>query len=199
LELTSELVTSAARAATRRELLDRLFSISALHGARVDSRRGSALLDFKPNQPTVAESLEALTMAMRLRHPERLPFPNEHFLFTVTFDGVFEVRRAERRLTFWQIDELDPERFLAVHPLLRRDAIREQILDIVSCLAGVTQCFARRVGGLEIFCQPHRIDHSILLDVLESAITDAILLAGPAKSLPSLRSTAMTGEAFVFA
>src|ERR1700726_2833242 len=106
LELTSELLASAAREATRRELLDRLFSISALHGARVDSRRGSALLDFKPKQLTVAESLEALTVAMRLRQPERVPFPNEHLLFTVAFDTFFEVRRAERKLTFWRIDEL---------------------------------------------------------------------------------------------
>ena len=119
LELTSELLASAAREATRRELLDRLFSISALHGARVDSRRGSALLDFKPNQLTVAESLEALTVAMRLRQPERLPFPNEHFLFTVAFDTFFEVRRAERTLTLWRIDELSPGRFVAVHRLLR--------------------------------------------------------------------------------
>lgn len=192
LELTSELLASAAREATRRELLDRLFSISALHGARVDGRRGSALLDFKPNQPTVTESLEALTVAMRLRQPERLPFPNEHFLFTVAFDGVFEVRRAERKLTFWQIDELGPERFVAVHPLLRCDAIREQILDILSCLAGVIHCFARGVGGLEISCQPHRVNHAILLDVLEPAIADAASLAGRAKSLPSLRSTAVT-------
>ena len=34
LELTSELLASAAREATRRELLDRLFSISALQSAR---------------------------------------------------------------------------------------------------------------------------------------------------------------------
>ena len=192
MELTSELLASAARAATRRELLDRLFSISALHGARVDSRRGSTLLDFKPNQPTVAESLEALTVATRLRQPERLPFPNEHFLFTVAFDGVFEVRRAERKLTLWQIDELSPERFVAVHPLLRSDAIREQILDTLSCLAGVSNCFVHGVGGLEISCQPHRVNHAILLDVLEPAIADAVSLAGRTKSLPGLRSIAVT-------
>ena len=189
LELTSELLASAAREATRRELLDRLFSISALHGARVDSRRGSALLDFKPNQLTVAESLEALTVAMRLRQPERVPFPNEHLLFTVAFDTFFEVRRAERKLTLWRIDELGPERFVAVHRLLRCDAIREQILDILSCLAGVTHCSALGARGLEISCQPHRVNHVILLDVLEPAIADAASLAGRAKPLPSIRST----------
>jgi hypothetical protein len=194
LELRSEFLASAARAATRRELLDRLFSISALHGARVDSRRGSALLDFKPNQPTVAESLEALTVAMRLRRPEQLPFPNEHFLFTVAFDRVFEVRRAERKLTLWQIDELGAERFMAVHPLLRRDAIREQILDILSCLAGVSHCFAHGVGGLEISCQPHSVNYAILLDVLEPAIADAVSLPGLAKSFPGFRSTAVAAN-----
>ena len=194
LELRSELLASAARAATRRELLDRLFSISALHGARVDSRRGSALLDFKPNQPTAAESLEALTAAMRLRQPERLTFPNEHFLFAVAFEGIFEVRRAGRKLTFWRIDELGPERFVAAHRFLRSDAIREQILDILSCLAGVTHCFARGVGGLEISCQPHRVNHAILLDVLEPALADAVSLAGRAKSLPGLRSTAVAAN-----
>ena len=191
LELTSELLASAAREATRRELLDRLFSISALQGARIDSRRGSALLDFKPNQLTVAESLEALTVAMRLRQPERLPFPNEHFLFTVAFDGIFEVRRAERKLTFWQIDELGPERFVGIHPLLRCEAIREQILDILSCLAGVTHCSTLGVGGLEISCQPHRVNHAILLDVLEPAIADAASLTGRAKPFPSIKSTAV--------
>ena len=194
LELTSELLVSAAGAATRRELLDRLFSISALHGARVDSRRGSARLDFKPNQPTVAESLEALTAAMRLRQPERLPFPNEHFLFTVAFDGVFEVRRAERKLTLWQIDELGPEQFVAVHPLLRSDAIREHILDILSCLAGVSHCFAHGVGGLEISCQPHRVNHAILLDVLEPAIGDTVSLARRAASPLGHRSMAVTAN-----
>jgi hypothetical protein len=184
-ELTSELLASAARAATRRELLDRLFSISALHGARVDGRRGSALLDFKPIRPTVAESLEALTMAMRLRQPEQLPFLNEQFLFTVAFDGVFEVRRAERKLTLWQIDELGPERFVAVHPFLRYDAIRGQILDILSCFPGVTHCSPLGVGGLEISCQPHMVNHAILLEVLEPAIADAASLAGRAKPFPS--------------
>jgi hypothetical protein len=191
LELTSELLASAAREATRRELLDRLFSISALQSARVHSRRGSALLNFKPNHPTVAESLEALTVAMRLRQPERLPFPNEHLLFTVAFDGVFEVRRAERKLTFWQIDELGPERFVGVHPLLRCDAVREQILDILSCLAGVTRCSALGVRGLEISCQPHRVNQAILLDVLEPAIADAASLAGRLKPLRSIQSTAV--------
>src|SRR5271166_5069759 len=189
LELTSELLASAAREATRRELLDRLFSISALHGARVDSRRGSALLDFKPNQLTVAESLEALTVAMRLRQPERVPFPNEHLLFNFAFDTFFEVRRAERKLTLWRIDELGPERFVAVHRLLRCDAIREQVLDILSCLAGVTHCSALGARGIEISCQPHRVNHAILLDVLEPAIADAASLAGRAKPLPSIRST----------
>jgi hypothetical protein len=194
LELTSELLASAARVATRRELLDRLFSIAALQGVRVDSRRGSALLDFKPNQPTVPESLEALTVAMRLRQPERLPFPNEHFLFTVALDGVFEVRRAERKLTLWQIDELDPERFVAVHPLLRSDAIREHILDSLSCLAGVSHCFAHGVGGLEISCQPHRVNRAILLEVLEPAIGDAVSLARRAESPLGLRSMAVTAN-----
>jgi hypothetical protein len=194
LELRSELLASAARAATRRELLDRLFSIAALQGVRVDSRRGSALLDFKPNQPTVAEALEALSVAMRLRQPERLPLPNEHFLFTVAFDGVFEVRRAERKLTLWQIDELGPERFVAVHPLLRCDAVREHILDILSCLAGVSDCFAHGVGGLEISCQPHRVNHAILLEVLEPAIGDAVSLAGRAESPLGLRSMAVTAN-----
>ena len=194
LELTSELLASAARAATRRELLDRLFSISALQGVRVDSQRGSALLDFKPNQPTVAESLEALTVAMRLRQPERLPFPNEHFLFTVAFDRVFEVRRAERKLTLWQIDELGPERFVAVHPLLRCAAIREHILDILSCLPGVSRCFAHGVRGLEISCQPHRVNHAILLDVLEPAIGDTVSLAGRAESPLGVRSMAVTAN-----
>ena len=106
----------------------------------------------------MTELLEALIAAMRLRHPERLPFPNEHFLFTVAFDTVFEVRRAERKLTFWQIDELGLDRFVGVHPLLRYEAIRQQILDVLSCLAGVTQCSALGVGGLEIFCQPHRVN-----------------------------------------
>ena len=192
LELTSELLASAAREATRRELVDRLFSISALNSARVDSQRGSALLAFKPNRLTVAESLEALTVAMRLREPERLPFPNEHFLFMGAFDGVFEIRRAERKLTFWQIDELGPERFVALHPLLRCDSIREQILDILSCLAGVTHWCAPGVGRVEISCQPHRVNHAILLDVLEPAIADAASLAGQAKPFPSIRSTVVT-------
>jgi len=194
LELTSELLASAAREATRRELLDRLFSVSALHGARVDSRRGSALLDFKPNQLTVAESLEALTVAMRLRQPEQVPFPNEHLLFTVAFDTFFEVRRAERKLTLWRIDELGPERFVAVHRLLRCDAIREQVLDILSCLAGVTHCSALGARGLEISCQPHRVNHAILLDVLEPAIADAASLAGRAKPFPSIRSTVVNAN-----
>ena len=95
----------------------------------------------------MAESLEALTVAMRLRQPERVPFPNERLLFTVAFDTFFEVRRAERKLTLWRIDELGPERFVAVHRLLRCDAIREQVLDILSCLAGVTHCSSLGARG----------------------------------------------------
>jgi E1-E2 ATPase len=165
---------AAAKPATLRELLDRLFSITGLRSVRLDPPRGAAWLSFDSEAVGISEALEALAFAMRAPLLPRLPLLHEELLFTVFADRPFAVWRADRALTFWRVEEPHAGRFRLSHPLLRYAPIREKILDDLAGVAGVTRQTASllRPESIDVFCQPHRITGAVLLEVAEAALDD---------------------------
>jgi hypothetical protein len=164
-------LSDAARLPTRRELIDRFFFITSLRAMRLDPSRGTAWLSFDVAEISVPEALEALAAALRAPAPPRLALPHGELLLTDSAEPL-EVRRGERGLTLWKLEEVDPGRFRLSHPLLRRRPIREKVLDALAGLAGVTEQTAPllRPESVEVRCQPHRVTAGILLGVLESAL-----------------------------
>jgi cation transport ATPase len=167
-------LAEAARLATRRELIDRFFNISSLRAMRLDASRGTAWLSFDVAEISVPEALEALAAALRAPAPPRLALPHGELLLADSPGQPLEVRRAERGLTLWKLEEINAGRFRLSHPLLRRPPIRERVLDALAGLAGVTgqSTTLLRPESVEVRCQPHRVTFGILLDVLESALAD---------------------------
>lgn len=172
--ISCQALADAAQLPTRRELIDRLFSIRALRALRLDPVRGSAWLTFDSGTITVPEALEALAVALRLRTSARLSLPYEELLLTGPAGQTFEVYRAQRGLTLWRTEELQAGRFRLSHPLLAHAAIREKVLDALARVAGVSQQEAPliRPFSIEVWCQPHRINSEILLEVVEDALAD---------------------------
>lgn len=171
--ISSEALADAARVSTRREMVDRLFSISDLRALRIDPVSGTAWLSFHSTEITVPEALEAMAAAFHAPTPPRLALPNERLL-TKSAQRAFEVRRAEHGLTFWNVEELNPGRFLLSHPMLRNRFIRERALDAISAVAGVKEQTASlfRRGSIEVRCHPHRVTAGILLEVVEPLISE---------------------------
>ena len=172
--ISGEALAAAAQLATRRELIDRLFSLPALRAVRLNPARGAAVLSFETDDLSVPDALEALSVALRARTPPQLALPLDELLVTAWADQPFAVWRAEHGLTLWQVDELHAGRFRLSHPLLRHEAIREKVLDAVSTLAGVTHQTAplAQPASIEVRCQPHRITAGILLEAIEPALAD---------------------------
>jgi hypothetical protein len=173
-------LADAARLPTRRELIDRLFSIRSLRALRLDPVRGSGWFSFDTGMVTVPEALEALSIALRARSAPRHDLPCEELLLNGRAEEPFEVYRAEHGLTLWRVEELQPGRFRLSHPLLRFDPLREKVLDALAEVAGVSRQVAPlvRPSCLEVWCQPHRINAGILLEVVEDALSDYSQLLG---------------------
>jgi hypothetical protein len=178
--ISCQALADAAQLPTRRELIDRLFSIRSLRALRLDPVRGSGWLSFDTATVTVPEALEALAVALRARSAPRVHLPYEELLLNGRAEDPFEIYRAEHGLTLWRVEELQPGRFRLSHPLLRFDPIREKVLDALSQVAGVTRQVAplARPGCLEVRCQPHRIHAGLLLEVIEEALADYSQLLG---------------------
>ena len=174
LRISGKPLAAAARLTTRRELIDRLFLITSLRGVRLDPVRGIAWLSFDSAEISASEALEALAISLRAPVPPRIPLPNEELLLGAPGGQPFEVRRSERGLTLWQVEELNSGRFRLSHPLLRRPLIREKVLDALAALAGVTEQSAPmlRPESVEVRCKPHRVTAGILVEVVESALAD---------------------------
>jgi hypothetical protein len=187
--ISGQPLSAAARLATRRELIDRLFFIPALRGLRLDPARGNARLSFDSAEISVSEALDALSVALRAPAPPRLTLPYDELLMGVQSDQPFEVWRVERGLTLWKLEELDPGRFRLSHPLLWRRPIREKVLDALAALAGVTSQTAPlwRPGSVEVRCRPHRVTAGILVEVVESALADYDRI--PAGNGPRMRES----------
>jgi hypothetical protein len=174
LRISGKPLAAAARLTTRRELIDRLFLITSLRELRLDPGRGIAWLSFDSAEISASEALEALAMSLRAPAPPRIPLPNEELVLGAPAGQPFEVRRAERGLTLWKVEELNSGRFRLSHPLLRRPLIREKVLDALAALAGVTgqNIPMLRPESVEVRCKPHRVTAGILVEVVEAALAD---------------------------
>jgi hypothetical protein len=173
----------AAELSTRRELIDRLFSIRSLRALRLDPVRGSAWLSFDSDTIDVPEALEALAVAFRARTVTPLALPCEELLLNGASHEPFEIYRTHRGLTLWRAEEASAGRFRLSHPLLRSPAIREKVLDALARVAGVRQQSSplARPTSVDVWCQPHRINGEILVEVVEGALVGypPLLAAAP--------------------
>jgi hypothetical protein len=172
--ISGEALAAAVQLATRRELIDRLFSLPALRAVRIDPARGAAALTFEAEELSIPDALEALAVTLRAKNPHHFELPHDELLVTRWAEQPFSVWRAERGLTLWQVEELHAGHFRLTHPLLEHRAIREKVLDAIATIAGVSRQVAPliRSSSIEVWCQPHRVNEDILLEAIEPALTD---------------------------
>jgi len=183
--ISGRALAEAAQLTTRRELVDRLFSISSLTGLRLDPLRGAARLTFGLDEITVPEALEALAVAMRGATPPSLALAGEELIVSFLANRPFSIWRKERGLTLWQVEEMDAGYFRLSHPLLGLRSVREKVLDACASLAGVKRQSATllRPESVDVYCHPHRVTGAILLEVAEPALDGGGALAIPGDTI----------------
>ena len=187
IKLSGEMLATAASGSTRRELIDRLFSIPDVGRIRVQQHLGTVTLWFLKNGFDRGELLTALAAAMRLKEPARHSFPNQHLLYRSEFRDQFEVHRAGEKLTLWRISRDGPNHLELFHELLGRDRVKTAVIDALVSLVGVTAALSRRPDAIEIRCQPGRLSKWALLEVLESALAHALPLSKRSKTALPLK------------
>jgi hypothetical protein len=197
IKLSGPLLTTASNVSKRRELIDRLFSIPDLARARIHQRLGVITLRFLRRGFDPSELLEALASAMRMVTPASQSFPNQHLLSRAEFRYQFEVHRAGEKLTLWRISASNPSRLTLFHALLQRDQVRAAVIEAILSLVGVTSALARWGQGIEIGCQPGRLSKWVLLDVIESALAEALPLSRRSKKPFQLKPTLIRTNLFL--
>jgi hypothetical protein len=187
--LRGETIATAARAPTRRQLINRLFSIPSLESLRLNWRKGEVRLEFSTRSHSTAELLASLASAMGGRPPAGLPLPHEEVILRNRGPSYFEVHRLGSGLTLWRVDMPSIRVYRLTHPLLRSDFVRKETLNELSTLPDVIhQSFSVLLSGgdsLLVFVRPHRIDPTIFQDVLDPVLTRC-LSAGTAHHRPKL-------------
>jgi hypothetical protein len=187
LKLSGPLLATAAVPARRRELIERLFSIPDVGRVNVRQRLGSITLRFLKSGFDRAELLDALAAAMRQRVITEHPFPNQHLLSRPEFRSRFEVHRAGKKLTLWRISPSGPKRLALFHALLQHDKVRASVMEALLSLVGITTAISRRQREIEIGLQADRLSKWDLLEVIESALAEALPLGRRTKTNFKLR------------
>jgi E1-E2 ATPase len=187
LKLSGALLATAAVPSKRRELVERLFLLPDLARVNVQQRLGAITLRFLKGGFNRAELLDALAAAMRRRVITEHSFPNQHLLSRHEFRSRFEVHRAGERLTLWRINPSGSKRLTLVHALLQHDKVRASVMDSLLSLVGITTVISRRQREIEIALQPNRLSKWALLEVIESALAEALPLSRGTKTNFKLR------------
>jgi hypothetical protein len=193
LKLSGALLATAAVPSKRRELIERLFLLPDLARVNVPQRLGAITLRFLKGGFDPAELLDALATAMRRRVITEHSFPNQHLLSRHEFRNRFEVHRAGEKLTLWRINPSGSKRLALVHALLQNDKVRASVMDALLSLVGITTVISRRQREIEIasyrwfVCegpslQPNRLSKWALLEVIESALAEALPLGRRTKT-----------------
>ncbi|MBV9875151.1 MAG: hypothetical protein JO025_10525 [Verrucomicrobia bacterium] len=177
LRLSGALLATAAVPTKRRELIERLFLLPDLARVNVQQRLGAITLRFLKGGFDRAELLDALAAAMRRRVITEHSFPNQHLLSRHEFRNRFEVHRAGEKLTLWRINPSGSARLTLVHALLQYDKVRASVIDSLLSLVGITTVISRRQREIEIALQPNRLSKWALLEVIESALAEALPLS----------------------
>jgi hypothetical protein len=186
--LSGETIVAAARAPTRRRLINRLFSITSLRSLRLNWRKGEVRLEFSP--ASIGEVLAALALAMRGGPAGELPLLHEEVIGGDKGPSAFEIRRLGAGLTLWRVDSLSTRVYRLTHPLLRSEFVRKEVLNELSTLSEVVHPSLSVLfsGGdsLLVFVMPHRIDPTVFQEVLDPVLTRC-LSTRPTHRAPVLR------------
>lgn len=197
LKLSGPLLATAAVPARRRELIERLFSIPDVARLNAHQRLGAITLRFLKGGFDRAELLDALAAAMRQRAITKHPFPNQHLLSQREFRNRFEVHRAGEKLTLWRISPSGSKRLTLSHALLQYDKVRASVMDALLSLVGITTVISHRQREIEIGLQPDRLSKWVLLEVIESALAEALPLRRRPKTNLKLRSALIRTNLFL--
>jgi hypothetical protein len=173
--LGGESVAAAAQAPTRRQLINRLFSIPSLKSLRLNRRKGEVRLEFSTRWHSTADLLALLASAMWGRPPAALPLLHEEVILRNKGSSFFEIHRLGSGLTLWRVEMPSTRVYRLTHPLLRSDFVRKEVLNELSTLPDVVhQSFSVLLSGgdsLLVFVRPHRIDPTLFQDVLDPVLT----------------------------
>jgi hypothetical protein len=187
LKLSGALLATAAVPSKRRELIELLFLLLDLARVNVQQRLGAITLRFLKGGFDRAELLDALAAGMRRRVVTEHSFPNQHLLSRHEFRNRFEVHRAGEKLTLWRINPTGSKRLTLVHVLLQHDKVRASVMDALLSLVGITTVISGRQREIEIALQPNRLSKWALLEVIESALAEALPLGRRTKTNFKLR------------
>jgi E1-E2 ATPase len=187
LVLGGETIAAAAKAPTRRQLINRLFSIPSLQSLRLNRRKGEVRLEFAARLHSTADVLATLAEAMGGRPPISLPLPHEEVILRDKGPS-FEIHRCGSGLTLWRIEAPSSRMYRLTHPLLKSDFVRKEVLDELGTLPDVVhQSLSVLLSSgdtLLVFVRPHRLDPTIFQDVLDPILTRCLSTA-PSHHQPS--------------
>jgi hypothetical protein len=180
LVLGGETVAAAAKAPTRRQLINRLFSIPSLQSLRLNRRKGEVRLEFAARLHSTAYVLATVAEAMGGRPPTALPLPHEEVILQDKGSSI-EIHRCGSGLTLWRVEAPSSRMYRLTHPLLKSDFVRKEVLDELGTLPDVVhQSLSVLLSSGEtllVFVRPHRLDPTIFQDVLDPVLTRCLSTA----------------------
>jgi hypothetical protein len=187
--LGGETIAAAARAPTRRQLINRFFSIPSLKSLRLNWRKGEARLEFSARSPSTTNLLDTLAKAMGGRPPVALPLLHEEVILRDKGSSSCEIHRFGTKLTLWRVETPSTRVYRLTHPMLRSESVRREVLDELATLPDVVHqslsVLLSAGDSLLVFVRPHRLDPGVFQDVLDPVLTRC-LSAGAAHHRPKL-------------
>jgi hypothetical protein len=189
--LTGAVIAAATESGARRELIHRLFSITALKSLRLNWKKGEVRLEFTGvESPT--QRLAQLAAAIQMPRPLALPLPHEELILRNDGAAAFRISRCATGLTLWHIDAPSNGIYRLIHPSLQNDCLRQHILEELATLPDVA---ARTIhlplwgrDTLIVFVRPHHIGPNVFPEVLDPVLTRC-LASGPPRHQPKTRET----------
>jgi hypothetical protein len=187
--LGGETIAAVAKSPTRRQLINRLFSIPSLKSLRLNWRKGEVRLEFVARLHSTGHVLAALAEAMGGRPPVALPLPHEEVILRNKGYSSFDIHRCGSGLTLWRVEMPSSRIYRLTHPLLRSEFVRKEVLNELGTLPDVVhQSLSVLLSSGEtllVFVRPHRLDPALFQDVLDPVLTRC-LSAGAAHHGPKL-------------
>ncbi len=187
--LSGRTISAAAQVPTRREFIDRLFSLRLLDSLRLDPKKGEVRLEFAASKTSRSGIVASLAKAIGGNRPPALTLPHEEAILGGE-ERPFGVYRAGPALTLWQVEAPSTRYFRLTHPLLRLEYIRKKILGELATLAEVSPrtIYLPLLGSasLLVFVRPHRVDPALFREALDPVLTRCLSGAKP-RPLPSPR------------
>jgi hypothetical protein len=179
--LGGETIAAAAKTPTRRQLINRLFSIPSLQSLRLNWRKGEVRLEFANRLHSTADVLAALAEAMGGRPPIALPLPHEEVILRNKGSSSFEIHRCGSGLTLWRVEAPSSRMYRLSHPLLKSEFVRNAVLDELGTLPDVVhQSLSVLLSSGEtllVFVRPHRLDPTVFQDVLDPVLSRCLSTA----------------------